>query len=72
MSPERTACEMPMWFDYAIRRNKVYVDGKSMELNPKKRWMDLVKENLTEKGLNVQMTQDTGRWRRYVKNSDPE
>ena len=45
--------------------------GRRNRGRPKRRWLDSVKGDLREKGLEGDEYRDRARWRRLVKNVDP-
>ena len=47
------------------------VPGKRRRGRPKKRWKDTLNEDMREKDIQVNDTQDRCRWRRLIRNSDP-
>ena len=69
------------WYGHLMRREEPHVAREVMdtEINgtrrrgrPKTRWKDCIRDDMREKGLQEHMTQDRSRWRRLIKNGDPE
>ena len=68
------------WFGHVMRREDDFVGKRVMNMEvegrrrrgrPKFRWKDSIANDLKEKGLSEQDTQDRRRWRRLTSNSDP-
>ena len=59
---EEYGCKRVMVMDVRRKRRK----GR-----PKRRWMDSIKNDLTEKGLSGEEAQDRAAWRRLIQNIDP-
>ena len=58
--------------DYVCRRvMDMELDGRRRRGRPRCRWKDNVANDMREKGLREQDTQDRRRWRRLIGNSDP-
>ena len=47
------------------------VTGKRKRGRHRKRWKDTIKEDMLEKNVQVDDTQDRSRWRRLTRSSDP-
>ena len=47
------------------------VSGKRMRGRPKRKWLDNIKNDLSEKELSGEDVQDWVQWRRLIKNIDP-
>ena len=69
------------WYGHLMRREEQHVarevmdmevDGTRRRGRPKTRWKDCIGDDMREKGIQEEMTQDRGRWRRLIKNGDPE
>ena len=63
-----------------MRRDEEYVEKQVMAMEvegnrkkgrPRRRWYDSIKDDMREKELTREDTQDRVRWRRTVKNADP-
>jgi len=48
------------------------VQGNRRRGRPKRRWIDSIKEDLREKNLNPEMTNNRNARRRLIHNGDPE
>ena len=68
------------WYGHVMRREDDYVGKRVMGMEiegrrgrgrPKRRWMDSVRADLTEKGLEGDEYEDRAEWRRLVRNADP-
>ena len=68
------------WFVHVMRKEeesvcrrvmKMEVPGKRRRGRPRKRWKDTLNEDMREKDVQVNDTQDRCRWRRLIRNSDP-
>jgi len=49
----------------------IEVKGKRGRGRRRRKWMDMVKNNLGEKGLSGEDVQDRLLWRRLIRNVDP-
>ena len=47
------------------------VPGKRRRGRPKRRWMDSIRNDLSEKELSREDTQDRAKWRSLIRNIDP-
>ncbi len=47
------------------------VQGRRNRGRPKRRWMDIVRDDLREKGLTGEEVHERAAWRRLVRNVDP-
>ena len=68
------------WFGHVMRKEeesvcrrvmKMEVPGRRRRDRPRKRWKDTLNEDMREKDVQVNDTQDQCRWRRLIRNSDP-
>ena len=68
------------WYGHVMRREEesvcrrvmnMEVPGKRKRGRPRKRWKDTIKEDMLEKNVQVDDTQDRSRWRRLTRSSDP-
>ena len=70
------------WFGHLMRRTEEdHVAKGAMEMDipgtrnrgrPRKRWRDSIREDMREKGLLEEQTQERREWRRLIYNGDPE
>ena len=69
------------WYGHLMRREEQHVarevmdmevDGTRRRGRPKTRWKDCIEDDMREKGVQNEMTQDRTRWKRLIKNGDPE
>ena len=54
-------------FEYSMMQ----VPGKIRRGRPKRRWLDSIRNDLSEKGLSGEDAQDRPRWRRLTRHIDP-
>ena len=47
------------------------VPGKRRSGRPKRRWLDSIRNDLSERGLSEEDAQDRPRWRRLTRHIDP-
>ena len=47
------------------------VPGKRRRGRPKRRWLDSIRNDLSEKELSREDTQDRAKWRRLIRHIDP-
>ena len=47
------------------------VPGKRRRGRPKRRWLDSIRNDLSERGLSEEDAQDRPRWRRLTRHIDP-
>ena len=68
------------WYGHALRREDEYVGkrvmamevpGKRRRGRPQRRWMDTIGNDLSEKELSRDDTQDRAKWRRLIRHIDP-
>ena len=68
------------WYGHVMRREADYVGKRVMGMavegtrgrgRPRRRWMDNVNEDLTEKGLTGDEVRDRSRWKQLTRNVDP-
>ena len=68
------------WYGHVMRREEesvcrrdmnMEVPGKRKRGTHRKRWKDTIKEDILEKNVQVDDTQDRSRWRRFTRSSDP-
>ena len=68
------------WYGHVSRREDEYVGkrvlgmevpGKRRRGRPKRRWMDNIRNDLSERGLSEEDAQDRFRWRRLTRHIDP-
>ena len=68
------------WYGHVSRREDEYVGKRVMEMEvpgkrrrgrPKRRWLDSIRNDLSERGLSEEDAQDRPRWRRLIRHTDP-
>ena len=68
------------WYGHVSRREDEYVGkrvmgmevpGKRRRGRPKRRWLDSIRNDLSESGLSEEDAQDRPRWRRLTRHIDP-
>ena len=68
------------WFGHVMRKEEesvcrrvmnMEVPGRRKRGRPRKRWKDTLNEDMRDKNLQREDTQDRSRWRRLIRNSDP-
>ena len=68
------------WYGHVMRREGEYVGKRVMRMEvegmrgrgrPKRRWLDSVRADLREKGLEGNENVNKAQWRRLVRNADP-
>ena len=68
------------WYGYVMRREEESVCRRVMNMEvpakkkrgrPRKRWKDTIKEDMLEKNVQVDDTQDRRRWRSLTRSIDP-
>ena len=69
------------WYGHIMRRDEDYVGKKVGRMTvqgsrnrgrPKKRWLDCVQKDMTEKGLRTEHVENRANWRKLIKNADPK
>ena len=69
------------WYGHVSRREDDYlgkrvmgmeVPGKRRRGRPKRRWLDSIRNDLSERGLSEEDAQDRPRWRRLTRHIDPK
>ncbi len=72
---------MLKWYGHVLRREEEYVGkrvmvmevlGKRRRVRPKRRWLDNIKNDLSERELSGEEAQDRVQWRRLIRNIDPK
>ena len=68
------------WYGHGLRRGDEYVGKRVMGMEmpgqrrrgrPKRRWLDSIRNDLSERELSVEDAQDRPRWRRLTRHIDP-
>ena len=68
------------WYGHVSGREDEYVGkrvmgmevpGKRRRGRPKRRWLDNIRNDLSERGLSEEDAQDRPRWRRLIRHIDP-
>ena len=68
------------WYGHVLRREDEYigcgkrvmeVPGKRRRGRPKRRWLDSIGNDLSERELSREDAQDRAKWRRLVRHIDP-
>ena len=71
---------MLKWYGHVLRREDecvrkrvmaMEVPGKRRRGRPKRRWLDIIRNDLSERELSGQDTQDRAKWRRLIRHIDP-
>ena len=69
------------WYGHVMRRDwqhvarevmDMQVDGTRRRGRPKTRWKDCIGDDMREKRVQEEMIQDRRKWKRLIKNGDPE
>ena len=67
------------WYGHGLRREDEYVGkrvmamevpGKRRRGRPKRRWLDSIRNDLSERELSMEDTQDRAKWRRLIRHID--
>ena len=64
------------WYGHVLRREDkrvmaMEVPGKRRRGRPKRRWLDSIRNDLSERELSREDTQDRAKWRRLIRHIDP-
>ncbi|CAK1593075.1 unnamed protein product [Parnassius mnemosyne] len=68
------------WYGHVLRRPASYVGNKCLDMTlpgarsrgrPKKRWLDVVQDDMRANGLVVRDAEDRAKWRRKCRKADP-
>ena len=65
------------WYGHVLRREEyagkrvMEVPGKRRRGRPKRRWLDNIKKDLSERELSGEEAQDRVQWRRLIRNMNP-
>ena len=68
------------WYGHVLRREYEYVGkrvmamevpGKRRRGRPKRRWLDSIRNDLSERELAGEDAQDRAKWRRLIRHIDP-
>ena len=64
------------WYGHVLRREDEYVmamevPGKRRRGRPKRRWLDSIGNDMSEKELSREDAQDRARWRHLIRHIDP-
>ncbi len=68
------------WYWHVLRREDEYggkrvmgmeVPGKRRRGRPTRRWLDSIRNDLSERGLSEEDAQDQPRWKRLIRHIDP-
>ena len=68
------------WYGHVLRREDVYVGKRVMAMevpdkrrrgSSKRRWLDNIRNDLSERELSGEDTQDRAKWRRLIRHIDP-
>ena len=68
------------WYGHVLRREDEYVGkrviamevpGKRRRGIPKRRWLDIIRNDLSERELSREDTQERAKWRRLIRHIDP-
>ena len=69
------------WYGHAVRRVDEYVGkrvvgmkvpGKRRRGRPKRRWLDSIRNDLSERELSGEDAQDRAKWRRLIRHINPK
>ena len=68
------------WYGHVLRRDDEYVGNRLMTMEvqgkirrgrPKRRWLDSIRNDLSERELSREEAQDRTKWRRLTRHIDP-
>ncbi|XP_068221421.1 uncharacterized protein [Palaemon carinicauda] len=68
------------WYGHVMKRDEQYIGRRVMKMEvqgtrrrgePKRRWMDCIKDDVPPKGLTGDEVWDKGSWRKLTRNIDP-
>ena len=68
------------WYGHVLRREYEYVGKRAMAMEvpgkrrdgrPKRRWLNIIRNELSERELSREGAQDRAKWRRLIRHIDP-